>query len=189
MKIRPVLWEHGRVSTNCILIPCFEEEKIKVPEHFEKAFAEEILRVAKSSKFKGKKKESVSIYPKELRQKQVILWGLGKSKDLTTKKIRNFGGKIIKHIGKLNIDEFSIYLPQWTNENVELKDVSSLLTEGIILGNYKFKKFKSEEDCEKCKKEISDVLFILDKDIPEIKSKISSAEIYAESVVMGRDLV
>jgi len=191
MDISSALWNGGSTDTSCLMLPFFEENELKIPQLIGAALEKEILRVSDCAGFKGKKGKNIAFYPVGIPQKRVVLWGLGKKKDFSFKKLREEGGSIGKYASGLETEEFSVFLPPVISDSFGVKEVTGLLFEGIVLGTYKFDKLKTKKDDDDKSIEIKKILFFLEtkEAVDKAEKAFKNAEIICDSVVFGRDLV
>jgi len=97
MEILPVIWDGGKTPSECLVVFVFEKDVLTFTG-MEKALHDEVLRVAKASGFTGKSGKNVVVYPSGLPQKRVVLWGLGKKDEFSSKKMRDSGGNLGKYL-------------------------------------------------------------------------------------------
>ena len=105
--------------------------------------------------FKGKKSESLVLYPegtvlaKKTAAKRVLLVGVGElKKELDDAEVyellRNCGGNISAAATKVKTEELLLVLPEYL-EKLKTEGVQHLL-EGMLLGNYRFEKYKKKDE-------------------------------------------
>ncbi|NOY65103.1 MAG: leucyl aminopeptidase [Nitrospirae bacterium] len=164
------------VETQGLVIPVFED-KTPVVE-LDGALQKELRDLKKKGIFKGEFLEEYLFHFKTRNiSKRILICGLGKSKEITSEKLRQCGGAISKAAKKTRLKDIYVDTSQIKN----LKP--SALLEGILLGSYRFIRYKKEKDTAALKT----LLFpdngrITQKDIEETKS-------VAEAVCFARDLV
>ncbi|WP_457573773.1 leucyl aminopeptidase [Desulfolithobacter sp.] len=117
-----------------------------------------ILRVPwKNGDFNGKEGQVLLIYPsmvaglhkKNIKAGRILVVGLGKGEKLDSarrEQLRLAGGTAARKGSSLKAREMVVVLP----DSVDLpsRQVAECLTEGLILGNYRFDKYKSNSDDE-----------------------------------------
>ena len=164
-------------KTDVLVIPMYEKSKFDF-KAIDNKLNNEISRIIKAKEFKGEFKEFKNINThSKLNAKNIMLLGLGNKKKLKTDDIRKLYSILGKVIKSSCNNSFSLILPK-TNFN----NVSQLITEGIILGNYSFNKYKTV-DKDKIKKLESVV--ILNGSAKDVKK----GKILADNVNSIRDLV
>lgn len=117
---------------------------------------------------------------------QILLWGIGKRKDLTPARLRDFQANAVRQAAAAKAESVSFFLPAGLKDGPY--DLGKELALGFCLGQYRFDKYKHEEN--RKNKRVAD-LHILSEKTPEIRMKegVSFGETLARSVVLARDLV
>ncbi len=110
---------------------------------------------------------------------RIILVNLGEENLLTTEKIRNIAANIVKGLNKRNIK-----VANFNNiADLEFNDEEiKVFVEGLILGNYKFDKFKTEKQ----QSFVEEINLLLDE---KCASAVNEGKILAECNMIARDLV
>lgn len=145
--------------------------------------------------FKGKMDESILLYPDksdildEFSCKRILLIGVGELKksdgpDLIRERFRKVGGNISAAATKVKADELRLVIPGFAGEKAD--DLGGRLVEGMLLGNYRFDKYKKK-----------------DADLPSyhglaeiricgrgsrLRASLKAAVIGAEAVISARDM-
>ncbi|MGO1041191.1 leucyl aminopeptidase [Clostridioides difficile] len=115
----------------------------------------------------------------------LCLVGLGKKESLNNEKLRIIGGNLCKKIkGVLRNKACKNNDINIINVNLDIEEIGAF-SEGILLGNYKFDKYKTKsEDFEE--KEIDNIIIFTGK---EAECQIEKARILSNSTVIARNLV
>ena len=123
--------------------------------------------------FKGKFKESylLQTYDK-IPARKILVMGMGKKEDLTSDKIREIGAKITNKVNSIKAKSIAIDF-----DNIE--EYKRELVEGLLIGDYKFNKYKSEKEEEEIETEV-----LLDVD----KETLTRAEITISSMETARNM-
>jgi len=106
-----------------------------------------VRRVHALGDFSGKEGEHLLFYPEKGRQgipsaKRVLVVGLGKD-ELNRELFRKAGGSIASLAMKSKAQELLLVLPDLACDMVEMVEG---LSEGLVLGAYRFKKYKTKND-------------------------------------------
>lgn len=117
--------------------------------------------------FKGKFKESylLQTYDK-IPARKILVMGIGKKEDLTSDKVREIGAKITNKVNSIKAKTVAVDF-----ENLD--KYKRELAEGLLIGNYKFDKYKSNKD------EDNEEEIIVSLDIKEDDLKIAEITISA----------
>lgn len=112
-------------------------------------------------------------------KKRTFLCGLGERKSLTTEKIRTIAANIIRELNKKNITEIN-----FTNiKNLQLsKKEIEVFVEGLILGSYKFEKYKTE----KSTNSLTSIHLFLDE---EYCDAVENGKLLAQCNIVSRNLI
>lgn len=112
-------------------------------------------------------------------EKRTFFVGLGACKSLTTEKIRTIAANIVRELNKKNITEAN-----FSNiRSLELDETDiEVFIEGLILGSYKFEKYKSK----KSTNSLTSINLFLDE---EYYDAIERGKLLAECNMISRDLI
>jgi leucyl aminopeptidase len=129
---------------NIMIIPVFEG-LTKAPNNatvnLSRSASIAVKSAFSSESFNGEMGESLSVWTTNC---QVILLGLGKQEDLTTKKSRDNGAKCFASLSKKHGTEIIVRFT--TGWKVEMM---TAFAEGMILRNYTFEKYKKKDEDDK----------------------------------------
>ncbi|MDB3084937.1 leucyl aminopeptidase [Clostridioides difficile] len=159
------------------VIAMFDGEDVSTP-------FDELNLVSRDFKAKENNIDTVTLFKNDSLV-NVCFVGFGKRELLNTEKIRIIGGNLCKKLK--NILKNKEYKSNDINIlNLDLSsDEIGAFTEGILLGDYKFNKYKSKNnDFEK--KEIDNIIIFTEK---EVECQIEKAKILANSNIIARNLV
>lgn len=109
----------------------------------------------------------------------VLLVGMGKKETLTLEGIKNIAADLIKTVNKKNVKSISLHNANdvfLTDEHVEA------LVEGLLLGNYKFDKYKSDKKIGK----LVDININLNE---SFSNAVENGKILSEATIISRDLI
>jgi leucyl aminopeptidase len=144
-----------------------------------------------SGDMQGKSSELFVLYPgkNEAKASRVLLAGVGKEEKLTLEQVRRASARIAKKAGALKAKSIALYLPHLKGKTGA--EVAAAVTEGFILGTYKFDKFfKLDEP----KVELESVTILTDDNdingssLTEVKKSIDTAQLIANATNFCRDM-
>jgi len=106
---------------------------------------------------KGKQGEAIMLYPGQLKggpqtqAQRILLVGIGAydkaaDMDVRTEALRNAGGTISARANSVKARTIMVVFPSWIKSDASLS--ATCLTEGLLLGNYRFAKYKKPEDAD-----------------------------------------
>jgi len=175
------------------LITINEKGTIKGPD-----FIQPILKTFdKFEEFTGKSGESLMIYPSlisgvvPLKSKRLLLISLGEldetaNIDQIRELFRVSGGLIAKQCKKSHAKNVCIYLQPLGN--IKQNVIAEYLTEGILLGDYNFSKYKKEKSAKKEYPGLKKIVFSASSQVTNIKNNLKSAINSAYSTNTARDM-
>ncbi len=105
-----------------------------------------ISGMLKNGDFTGKLWKTAALYPdKELHLKRIVLVGLGKEKDFTSDRLRGAASAAARAVRDLGVT--SMLLPlDFATTTFSSHDTARALVEGVLLGLYQFKEFKTQNN-------------------------------------------
>lgn len=124
--------------------------------------------------------------------KRIAFVGLGKldkniKKPELREKMRKIGGNIAKICKKTDVAKLCVIPPQITEEN-NLTTSLYCLTEGLVLGDYIFKKYVTDTKKKDKIKKIKEVKYICERNVQELRKNISLAHTAANATCYARDM-
>ena len=148
-----------------------------------------IGKIITGGDFAGRLNEVALIYPREdLPAKRLVLVGLGKRVDFSLERLRGAFSKAAQHIRTLNVRELTTSI-DWRGVNLPLDQATEAVVEGIILGLYRFARFKTIDRDETG--ELSTVTIMEEQESTAelIRTAAKTAGIIADAVLFARDIV
>ncbi|HLD20134.1 MAG TPA: leucyl aminopeptidase [Patescibacteria group bacterium] len=135
------------VDGYAVFVPQDEKEiaqSISFLHHDESAT---LVAEMKHEKFNGKQGEVFS-FPLWMSQpaRRIIIIGLGPQKDITDEVLRKAGAIATRVAGKTGVGTLAFRATAYLPKNETAKDVVSDIVEGILLSQYSFKKYQSEDE-------------------------------------------
>lgn len=148
-----------------------------------------IVRAATSGDFAAKEGQTVLFYPAEAGGKKagqrVLVVGLGKEK-LTAEAIRKAAGVAVTQIGKTRAKEAVVVLPE--KSGLAAPELVEWLTEGLILGSYRFRKYQTAKDPEENGSQLKNVVLATAATKP-VQAALVRGVNAAEAATLARDMV
>jgi len=181
------------------LLVCVVEEDIpQLASEVPGAIHRALQQVWSTGDFKGSKEQTLLFYPgmiatendTEVRAKRVLLVGLGKQDDainVRREQLRLTGGTIAKQAGIVKAKEVLVILPK--DYMLEAADISQCLTEGLLLGNYRFEFHKTPKD-EPDKPTRVERFFLHDGGLAggAVRKGLQRGKVLAEAACAARDM-
>jgi len=146
-----------------------------------------IKHLLKEGEFSGKYNELQSF--KLIRKdnpKKIILLGLGKKEELDLEKVRRIFAKAIKEAINLKSKDVDVYPINSINE-LSLSQITRAMTEGLVLGSYKFDKYiKDKKD-----NPVNNIYIVGANadEIADIDKGIEEGNVLSQATILARDMV
>jgi len=148
--------------------------------------------VIEKEEFKGKLNE-MYVLPThgKISADKVLLVGLGKQDEFNLNKIREVSSKTVKKAKALKAKTVCTILHGAGIAGLEAIDCAQMITEGAVIGNYSFDKYKSKKENSEKKKEIEslDIVELDESKLDAISKGIEKGRIIAEATNFARNLV
>ncbi len=151
----------------------------------------DLLRLYSDAKLEGKKGESLlvpNVGEERLAAKSVLLLGLGKRSAATTDTLRRAIGRAAPQLSRR--EAVATTLPQAAGRSPE--DAVQATVEGLLLGSYRFDRYKTRTDGDAPEKPALKAVTLLGParwDTRRVRVAIARAEIVSDAVAWARDLV
>lgn len=143
----------GRIeeeNTGVIVVGVFEGEVKSMPDEtaaVDRALKGQIREMVQSGEFKGRANQVLMLHVRgELPAKRVLLLGLGRSRDLSHEIIRQGMGTAARAVRSAGFSEFSTPLHGAGRKKNSNSDTAQAITEGSILGLYRFDEYRTGKD-------------------------------------------
>jgi len=189
MKINVISGTLEKQKTGAAVLPLFEDGKPgHEQERTDRSLGAMISRLIKRGDFTAKPGSVHLLYPVgSMAAERLILVGLGKRADLTLDRLRLAAGKAASHARSSGAESLV-----FSAEGLGLaaEKTAQALTEGSMLGLYRFLKYKTNDESSK-RKEIKTCTLLAGTaaSVGAMRKGVSAGKIIAESAMMARDLV
>ena len=191
MEIKVKIGDFTKTGADTLLYSIFEGIKKPADElaGIDKALDGEVVKLIKQGEIKGKSGEVTIIYTLgKLPEGRVVIIGLGKSKDLTSDKIRIAIADACRGLRKKGAKHIAAALVGVGVNHIDPETSAEAITEGAILGLYTFTRHITK------KQEQSEIekLVIIDRNSKNkagIQQGITTGKILAEAANLARDMV
>jgi leucyl aminopeptidase len=189
MKIGVAAGMIEKQKTDGAVILLFEDEKPSAAAgRIDEALGGTIARLMKRGDFKPKPGGLHLLYPEgRIAAERLVLAGLGKRKDLDLNRLRQAAGKAAPYLraaGARNIMIAADGLGPGAEETAQA------LTEGSVLGLYRFLKYKTKEENNN-KEDVRAVTIVTESaaSLRAMQKGAKTGELISESTMMVRDMV
>ncbi|MFC1771198.1 leucyl aminopeptidase [Candidatus Margulisiibacteriota bacterium] len=177
-------------KTDAVVVPIFMD--YKKPQgllaEIDKKIKHRVDNLFKQKSITGKKHEFMTIYCiGEIATKSIVLLGLGTKKKYTYDSIRYAASELIRYLKKLGLSKVMIDTQGLFINNLMPAGIIQALVEGLIMGGYKFHKYKTKPDKEKLVNTVTFVNYPR-KYVSKIKHAVKVGVQTANAVNIARDL-
>ncbi len=166
------------------------EEKGKVPELFITAKRIDakaggiLAESLKKGEFTGKLGAVATYHARGLPMRLILLIGLGKRSEFEPDAVRQAAAKACCAARELGVKKLGFCVDSVVGKGVDLEVAGRLLTEGAILGLYRFEAYKTEKE----KKEVESLHLITSGNAKALAEGACKGEIIASSANLAREI-
>jgi len=178
MEVKEYREDIKRYKGKAVALLVYEED-FRPVSRLSKGLSARVRKVLTVEDFKGKEGEILKVPTVGLSSDYVYVAGLGKREKVSEDTYRRVCGSLVKRLKKDGIEEVLVITPRRGELGYEL---SKAITEGLLLGDYTFDKYKTKKE-EKKKKLKKAFIYRGDKE------GIKVGRIFAEAQNYARDLV
>ena len=140
----------------------------------------------KADKFTGQSGKTVSVYaPPRSKLTRVVVFGLGKAKEINSQSLEEAGGTLYGAISQE--PRVAVVLDDLKNAAVDAEDIAASVTSGIVLKSYRFDKYRTQEKPE-AKPKLKAVT-VATTAVSAARSAYGVREAVNAGVILTRDLV
>lgn len=189
MKINVVSGKIESHKTDAAVLLLFENEKPgKVAARVDKALVGMISRLIKTGDFRPKTGTVHLLYPEgRLPAVRLLLVGLGKRSEFTINRLRQAAGMAAPSLRNAGAQGITIITD---GTGVDAEELGQALSEGIMLGLYRFLKYKTNEENDR-KKELRTITLLTESGgaVKAMQKGVKIGEAIAGSTLLVRDMV
>lgn len=191
MDFKPEPSSLSKIKTDVLVVGLFLDEGItagihKLDKTFPAGFLKQLVQCCADEGFKGKVGQSVQVYSAgQIAAKKLIVWGMGKRADYTPASSRKLAANVARRLGSSPAAKLCLALRA---ETAYGKHVQAL-TEGWILGGYKFSKYKTAKNGNTSGKLKLVTIFGSALTTKQFAQAAATGKTIAECTVMSRNLI
>lgn len=146
-----------------------------------------ISRLMESGEINGRFKEFTLIHSEKLPCQRILIMGLGKKDKFTIDIIRSISARAARLFRKINVNQ--MIFQKMDHLGIDAEQAAEAIVEGVMLGLYKFDKYKSQEL--KTNHNIKQVILLVDGifNKEDVEKGITKGMVLAEATNYSRDMV
>ncbi len=171
------------------IVVAVSEDRVLTPhaQQLDQLTSGALTRAMENSRFKGKKKETLTILaPAGVDLARILLVGLGKTDALNHLLAQELGGEILAAVNSSGEEKITIFIDAPGSEKISSFDFSVHLAYGLKLRSYRFDRYKTKEK-EDQKPSVKEVL-ISTEDVSAAEKALEPLCAVAEGVFEARSL-
>ncbi len=187
MRIQVRVGQPGRVRDGVVVLAAFEGAQR--PERLVPSIVmrdRALTQLVTRSGFRGARNET-ALLPHG--RDWVLVIGLGKAKELTLDVVRQFGGTAARIVRSRSFTRLTLPVFSETIFGAPAT-VAQALTEGALLGLYRYDRLKQVPKHERTQR-IEAITLVVERarDVADVKRDVEKGEVLAEAVALARDLI
>jgi len=193
MNLEVQIHEIAQHPTPALALGLFRDEKLEsqpTAQALDQALGGQLTRLLDEGDFRGRSHEVLVHYPEASQPvRRLILIGLGKRENLTKDTLREAAALAVKKARELGVERVHTILHTSDRSIVPLQEGAEAVTEGALLGLYRFREFKTQEN--DLRPDPVDLILVGDRedDRGPIAVGIEVGEIIASATNLARDLI
>jgi leucyl aminopeptidase len=173
-----------------ILVLTFFEDQLNTGgylKELDQKLSGKLSQLIESKEIQGKFREFTMLHVDGIKPKRLLLMGLGKRKDFSLDRIRSIAANSARYARRIHVSEISMH--DFADLGVGPVDCASSIVEGILLGMYRFDKYKSDKKNNNKKLNKIKIITSDTDNIELLKKGTEKGKNLAESTNFARDLV
>lgn len=177
----------ARPATGAVAIGVADGGKLgKTGQVIDRATGGALSAAMKAAKHTGQSGKILSVYaPPKSKLTKVVVFGLGKAKDMTAQSIEEAGAKLYDALS--SEPRAAVVLDDIKNAGVDGADAAATVASGVVLKSYRFDKYRTKEKAESKPKLKS--ISVATSAFSEAKVAYKVREAVNAGVLLTRDLV
>lgn len=189
IKIRVATGKLNTIRTGAAILPVFEDGAFgEAAGRIDKAMAGTLMKLIKQGDFAPKPGNTVVLYPEgRIASDRLVLVGLGKKQEMNLDRLRQAAAKAAVAARAAGAGNASLSLDDL---GLEPQDAGEAAAEGVLLGLYRFVRYKQQDE-NNGKKALTSIVMVAERADMSVKIQkgVAVGEIIAESTIMAREMV
>ena len=152
LRVSTVRAAASEVATPLLVLPIYERDTspVGIAGDVDQRIGGAVTRLLKSGDFKGRKDETLVLFPHgvQLKAERVLLIGIGKREGYTLERLRRLVGLALRTAEKMGVNAFALSLEHTSNssERLGLALSARAASEAAVMGAWDFRQYKSKKD-------------------------------------------
>lgn len=189
MEVKTVVKSLEAVETEVLVLTVFEDElnENERLKSLDEKLNGKITQLIESGEIQGKFREFTVLHTENIGPKRLLFMGLGKRQDFSLDRIRSIAANASRYVRRIKISEMA--MPDFAHLKVSAADCGAAIVEGILLGMYRFDKYKSKKKSPERKLESIKIIASHASDVEALQQSAQIGNTLARSANFVRDLV
>ena len=145
MELHVVAQPLHELETEMLVLTVFEDD-LNNADYFDalnEKLAGKISQIIESGEIQGKFREFTILHTEGIGARRILMMGMGKRKDFSLDRIRSIAANSSRYARRIHIKEMAIH--DFSSCDVNASDSAEAIVEGVLLGMYRFDKYKSKK--------------------------------------------
>lgn len=189
MEVKVVVKPLEAVDTEVLVVTVFEDElheNARIKSLDEKLNGK-ITQLIESGEVQGKFREFTILHTEGIGPRRLLFMGLGKRQEFSLDRIRSIAANASRYVRRIKISEMA--MPDFAHLDVSATDCGEAIVEGILLGMYRFDKYKSKKKSPERKLETIKIIASSESEAEALTQSAQTGNTLATSANFVRDLV
>ncbi|HEY0304010.1 MAG TPA: leucyl aminopeptidase [Longimicrobiales bacterium] len=184
------------VATPLLVLPIYErDDKLSgAAADVDQRMNGAVARVLKSGDFRGRKDETLMLFPApdSLKAERVLLLGIGKRDGYTLEKLRRAVGLALRTAEKMGLKAFALSLEHTSHssERLGLALAARAASEAAVMGAWDFREYKSKRNDDDPRKTVEEMVLITanDREHKDVEAAAGLGVVLGRSANLARGL-
>ncbi|MGV3525903.1 MAG: leucyl aminopeptidase [Candidatus Sericytochromatia bacterium] len=189
MEVKVVAKPLDEVESEVLVLTVFEDELSAIThlDGIDDKLNGKLSQLIESGEIQGKFREFTLLHVDGIGAKRLLIMGLGKRADFSLDRIRSIAANSARYARRINVREMAIH--DFSFLSVDPKDCGVAIVEGVVMGMYRFDKYKSKKkNSEKLLQKIK-IVVANENQVDALTQSAQTGLQLAESTNYARDLV
>jgi leucyl aminopeptidase len=196
LRVSTVQAAAPEVATPLLVLPVYERDAKPggMAAEVDARLKGSIERVLKSGDFRGRKDETLLLFPAQadLKAERVLLLGIGKREGYTLEKLRRAIGQALRTAEKIGLKSFALSLEHTSNssERLGLALAARAASEAAVMGAWDFREYKTKREEDEPRTSVEEMVLITgtDREHKEVEAAARLGVVFGRAANLAREL-
>ena len=184
------------VATPLLVLPIYEGDGqlVGTAAEIDARITGAISKVLKSGDFRGRKDETLLLFPPDakIKAERVLLVGAGKRDGYTLERLRRLVGLALRTAERMGIRAFALSLEHTahSSERLGMALAARAATEAAVMGAWDFREYKTRRDDDPAPQPVEEMVLLAgaDRDQREMQTAVDLGVVLGRSANLAREL-